>query len=112
MLFLGAFGTPVAIAVGYFANANAGWLFAITGLWYFLSYEYLHLAYHLPESHWVSRLPFMDRLKRLHTVNHDQTRITHANFNITTRSAIGCSARCASSHNAVRQTKSAVVITV
>jgi hypothetical protein len=83
MLFLGAFGTPVALAVGYFASANAGWLFAITGLLYFLNYEYLHLAYHLPESHWVARLPFMARLKRLHAVHHDQARMTHANFNIT-----------------------------
>ena len=83
MLFLGAFGTPVALAVGYFASANTGWLFAITGLLYFLNYEYLHLAYHLPESHWVARLPFMARLKRLHTAHHDQSRMAHANFNIT-----------------------------
>jgi len=83
MLFLGAFGTPVALAVGYFGSANAGWLFAITGLLYFLNYEYLHLAYHLPESHWVARLPFMARLKRLHAVHHDQGLMAHANFNIT-----------------------------
>lgn len=83
MLFLGAFGTPVALAVGYFASANAGWLFAITGLLYFLNYEYLHLAYHLPEAHWVSRLPFMARLKRLHTLHHDQAQMAHSNFNIT-----------------------------
>ena len=83
MLFLGAFGTPVALAVGCFASANAGWLFAITGLLYFLNYEYLHLAYHLPEAHWVSRLPFMARLKRLHTLHHDQAQMAHSNFNIT-----------------------------
>jgi hypothetical protein len=83
MLFLGAFGTPVALAVGYWVSANAGWLFAITGLLYFLNYEYLHLAYHLPETHWVSRLPFMARLKRLHTRHHDQAQMAHGNFNIT-----------------------------
>jgi hypothetical protein len=83
MLFLGAFGTPVAFAVGYLVSANAGWLFAITGLLYFLNYEYLHLAYHLPEAHWVSRLPFMARLKRLHTLHHDQAQMAHSNFNIT-----------------------------
>lgn len=83
MLFLGAFGTPMALAVGYFASANAGWLFAITGLLYFLNYEYLHLAYHLPEAHWVSRLPFMAKLKRLHTRHHDPSQMAHSNFNIT-----------------------------
>jgi Fatty acid hydroxylase superfamily len=83
MLFLGAFGTPVALAVGLLLSANAGWLFAITGLLYFLNYEYLHLAYHLPEHHWVSRLPFMARLKRLHTLHHDQSQMAHRNFNIT-----------------------------
>ena len=83
MLFLGAFGTPVALAVGYLVSANAGWLFVITGLLYFLNYEYLHLAYHLPEAHWVSRLPFMARLKRLHTLHHDQAQMAHSNFNIT-----------------------------
>lgn len=64
-------------------NANDGHLFAITGLIYFLNYEYVHLAYHLPELHWVSSLPFMARLKRLHAWHYMPSHAQHGNFNIT-----------------------------
>lgn len=82
-LFLGGFGAPVAWLIGVSFSANAAWLFAITGLLYFLNYEYLHLAYHLPESSWVVRLPGFARLRRLHQTHHDQTLMTDCNFNIT-----------------------------
>ncbi len=81
--FLGAFGTPIALLVAKFVSVNSAWLFAITGLLYFLNYEYLHSAYHLPDGHWVTRLPGMARLRRLHQTHHDQSIMTKCNFNIT-----------------------------
>lgn len=82
-LFLGGFGAPVAWLVGVLFSANAAWLFAITGLLYFLNYEYLHLAYHLPESSWVVRIPGFTRLRSLHRTHHNPGVMATCNFNIT-----------------------------
>ncbi|MGH8052163.1 MAG: hypothetical protein ACREPB_15990, partial [Arenimonas sp.] len=81
--FLLGFGTPLALLIAYLAGSNAALLFVITGLLYFLNYEYLHLAYHLPNGHWVSRLPIVSRMRRLHQAHHDQSIMTACNFNIT-----------------------------
>ncbi|MGH8106778.1 MAG: hypothetical protein ACREO1_00690 [Arenimonas sp.] len=81
--FLLGFGTPVALLVGTMVSVNAALLFAITGMLYFLNYEYLHLAYHLPNDHWVTRLPGLARMRRLHQNHHDQSIMTNCNFNIT-----------------------------
>ena len=81
--FLGVFGTPIVLLIATFISINTAWLFAITGLLYFLNYEYLHLAYHLPASHWVSRMPGLLCLRRLHQTHHDQSIMTKCNFNIT-----------------------------
>lgn len=81
--FLLGFGTPVALLIGTLASVNAALLFAITGMLYFLNYEYLHLAYHLPNDHWVTRLPGLARMRRLHQSHHDQSIMTNCNFNIT-----------------------------
>jgi len=45
------------LLIGNLADTNAALLFVIAGL---LNYEYLHLAYHLPNGHWVSRLTIAD----------------------------------------------------
>ena len=81
--FLLGFGTPLALLIGYLAGTNAALLFVITGLLYFLNYEYLHLAYHLPNGHWVARLPIVSRMRRVHQAHHDQRIMTACNFNIT-----------------------------
>ena len=81
--FLLGFGTPIALLIATLVSVNTALLFAITGMLYFLNYEYLHLAYHLPDAHWVWRLPGLPRLRRLHQAHHDQCIMTACNFNIT-----------------------------
>jgi hypothetical protein len=80
--FLFAFGMPIALFLGWLATPNVAYLFALTGTGYFLNYELLHFAYHLPAAHPVARLPGMAVLRRLHTVHHDQKLMTRHNFNI------------------------------
>lgn len=80
--FLLAFGTPVALLLGLLMTPNVGYLFALMATAYFLNYELLHFAYHLPPDHAVSRLPGMRVLRRLHTTHHDQALMAHHNFNI------------------------------
>ena len=83
LFFFCALATPVGVLLFYVASANVAWLFVATATSYFLSYEWLHTAYHLDERSWVGRLPFMRALRRHHTAHHDQTLMAKHNFNIT-----------------------------
>lgn len=83
LFFLLAFGTPMALLLGWIATPNVGWLFAFTGTAYFLNYELLHFAYHVPAGSWIARLPGMAALRRHHTLHHDQRLMAHYHFNIT-----------------------------
>ncbi len=81
--FLGVIATPVAGLFFLLFSRNAGWLFVATGIGYYLCYEWLHFCYHLPETSWVGRLPFMAALRRHHTFHHDLALMGKWNFNIT-----------------------------
>lgn len=83
IFFFTAFALPVGLALAWIASPNVGWLFVATSLGYFLNYEFLHMAYHLPASHPVGRWPLIGRLKRLHQTHHDPRVMASCNFNIT-----------------------------
>jgi hypothetical protein len=80
--FLAVFAVPAGLLLARFTSDNVGWLFAATALGYFLNYEFLHLAYHLPGNYAVARWPLVGRLKRLHEAHHDPRLMAHYNFNI------------------------------
>jgi len=83
VFFFGAFALPVGILLALLFSANVAWLFVITALAYYLNYELLHLAYHLPEySRWFA-LPGLKTLRRLHHAHHEPAVMSHRNFNIT-----------------------------
>jgi hypothetical protein len=81
--FFGLFGLPVWFLLAYLFSANVAWLFIASGLAYFLNYEILHMAYHLPEQHWLAQRSLVRRLRWLHRIHHDPRRMTQCNFNIT-----------------------------
>jgi len=81
--FLSAFAVPAGLLVALVFTPNAAYLFVATALAYFLNYEVLHLAYHLPQDHWLARFPGLARLRRLHHAHHDPKLMTSRNFNIT-----------------------------
>jgi hypothetical protein len=81
--FLAGFGTPVALLLAWLGTPNIAYLFGLTGVAYFLSYELLHFTYHLPPAHLVARLPGMRSLRRHHTIHHDPKLMARHNFNIT-----------------------------
>ncbi len=62
---------------------NPALLFVATDMAYVLSYEWLHLAYHLPEDSVVGRLGFVRWLRRHHAVHHDPRLMQRWNFNVT-----------------------------
>jgi Fatty acid hydroxylase superfamily len=81
--FFGLFGLPMWFLLAWLLSANVAWLFIATGLAYFLNYEILHLAYHLPEQHWLAQRWLVRRLRWLHRIHHDPRRMSQCNFNIT-----------------------------
>jgi hypothetical protein len=82
LFFFGLFGTPAWWLLARLFSANAAWLFLASGIAYFLNYELLHLAYHLPDAHPLTRLGPVRRLRWLHALHHDPARMAHSNFNI------------------------------
>ena len=83
VFFFGAFALPVGLLLASIVSANVAWLFVIAALAYYLNYELLHLAYHLPEeSPWL-RVPGLRHLRRLHHAHHTPSIMAHKNFNIT-----------------------------
>jgi len=83
IFFFTAFALPVGLLLAWVASPNVAWLYIATSLGYFLNYEFLHMAYHLPASHPVARWPLVGRLKGLHQAHHDPRLMAHFNFNIT-----------------------------
>jgi sterol desaturase/sphingolipid hydroxylase (fatty acid hydroxylase superfamily) len=83
VFFLGLLATPIGALLYLTVSVNAGWLFAATGVGYFLLYEWLHFAHHQPPDSLIGRRRLVAALRRLHTVHHDPRRMTRANFNIT-----------------------------
>lgn len=83
IFFLAAFALPAGLLIAALTSPNVAWLFGAVSLGYFLNYEFLHLAYHLPPSHPLARLPLVARLKRLHVTHHDPRLMASRNFNIT-----------------------------
>ena len=54
--FFGLFAAPAWFLLAHIVSANVAWLFVACGIAYFLNYEVLHLAYHLPDTHPLARL--------------------------------------------------------
>lgn len=82
VFFFGGFAFPVWWLLSVVASENVAWLFIATGIAYYLNYEILHLAYHLPPQHPIARLGLVRRLHWLHQQHHDPRRMAHINFNI------------------------------
>jgi sterol desaturase/sphingolipid hydroxylase (fatty acid hydroxylase superfamily) len=81
-VFLGGVA-PIGVGLAWLTTANIGYLFVLTGFAYFLTYEWLHLAYHQPLASRIGGSRFIARLRRHHLVHHDIERMTAVNFNIT-----------------------------
>lgn len=83
LFFLGCIAAPLGALLFQIASANVAWIFVATVTAYFLSYEWLHLCYHLPADSLAGRLPLMAALRRHHTSHHDLALMGRWNFNIT-----------------------------
>lgn len=78
LFFFGLFALPVGLVLRAALGANVAGLFVATAVGYFLTYEWLHLAYHLGE-----RVPLIGSLRQHHAAHHDPALMSRHNFNIT-----------------------------
>ena len=77
------FVMPVAFAVYFLFSLNSALFYVASTLAYYLNYEWLHLAYHLPETHFVYHVPGLKFLRKLHYQHHNIKEMDKYNFNIT-----------------------------
>lgn len=82
LFFFGGVAVPVGLLVYWLATANVALLFTAMAMAYYCAYELLHLAYHLDDTAWLARLPYMSRLRGHHALHHDPTLMTACNFNV------------------------------
>jgi hypothetical protein len=83
LFFMGGMALPIGALFYFLVSPNAGWLFAIEGISYFLLYEWLHFTYHQSPNGPIGRLAFVAALRRHHQAHHDPALMGDWNFNIT-----------------------------
>jgi hypothetical protein len=75
--------SPVVLLLFTIGQRNLAALWVASAVAYLLSYEWLHLSYHLPEASWVGRRPLIQRLRRHHQLHHVPVLMQRWNFNVT-----------------------------
>jgi fatty acid hydroxylase family protein len=79
-----AIGVSVPAAVLWLCGLkNVAMLYVAVDLLYTLSYEWLHLSYHLPPESRVGRMRLVRVLRRHHATHHDPRLMQRYNFNVT-----------------------------
>jgi Fatty acid hydroxylase superfamily len=81
MVFVGVI--PLAWALRAFVNENTARLMVATSMLFFLSYEWLHMAYHQPKASFVGRNRLIGVLRSMHRRHHDPRLMKSWNFNVT-----------------------------
>lgn len=83
VLLVALLNAPVAYLASRLLAPNVGYIYLVTAMGFFLTYEWLHLAYHLPPSHPIGRLRLVARLREHHRRHHDPRLMKSWNFNVT-----------------------------
>ncbi len=73
----------ITALVWWLGYRNVACLYAATAIAYTVSYEWLHLSYHLPHDHPVGRSRIIRALRRHHAVHHDPRLMQRWNLNVT-----------------------------
>lgn len=69
--------------IGWIFGAEWGAVFSGSLLVGYLSYEFFHFCDHLPEDHFLVRLPWIGHMRRLHQLHHRRDLMHNYNFNLT-----------------------------
>lgn len=74
---------PITVLLWFVVSPNVAVLWVASTMGYVVSYEWLHLAYHLPDRHPIARSRLIRRLRRHHAVHHTPELMQRWNFNVT-----------------------------
>jgi hypothetical protein len=74
---------PLALLLAHVLGENTALLMIITSMAFFLSYEWLHMAYHMPDDSPIGRLSIIRRLREQHRRHHEPSLMKRWNFNVT-----------------------------
>ena len=80
--FFGLIALPIGLLVLALTTVNAALLYVATAVLYYLCYECIHLAVHLPHGHWARRIPGIEARLIYHRLHHDPRYMSQCNFNI------------------------------
>jgi hypothetical protein len=83
VLAIVAVSSPLALAFALIGQPNVAALWIASTIVYVLSYEWLHLAYHLPADGRIGRLRVTRWLRRHHQRHHSPQLMQRWNFNVT-----------------------------
>lgn len=83
LFYMAGVALPLGLVSGWLLGPNVGWLVGATGVFYYQSYEALHLMAHLPDDSWWGRRRLVAAIRKHHGIHHDPRRMRHVNFNIT-----------------------------
>ena len=73
---------PIAAALWFFVSPNTAYIFEATCMLYVVTYELLHMSYHLPANHPVGRNPIIRRLALHHSIHHHPPLMQKWNMNV------------------------------
>jgi len=73
---------PITALIWVYASHNLACIFAIESMGYIVSYELLHLSYHLDPKSPIGSLKVIGFLRRHHALHHDPRLMQRWNFNV------------------------------
>jgi hypothetical protein len=74
---------PVTMALWSFVSPNVARFWVACSMGYVVSYEWLHLAYHLPVENPIAKARLIGWLRQQHAVHHTPELMQRWNFNVT-----------------------------
>jgi hypothetical protein len=83
ILGLLAVTSPLTFFLVWLGQGNLAALWVASVVFYILSYEWLHMAYHLPHDSWLGRTRMLSILRRHHQTHHAPHLMQRWNFNVT-----------------------------
>ena len=78
-----ALGVPFALLLAWVVDANAGYILMITIVGQYLIYETFHYCCHVHDNWFVRYAPFINTIRRHHTMHHNKGVMMDYNMNLT-----------------------------
>lgn len=78
-----AIASGTGVLVGWVLGQEWGIVFSAGLMVGYLAYEFFHFCDHLPQHHFLVRLPWIGHMRHLHKLHHRRDLMTSYNFNLT-----------------------------